>query len=146
MKEQRGFTLIELMIVVVVIGVLATIAYPSYMDYTQRARLAEARSELMNSRAKLEQYYQDNRQYTGADAAGFPCNATQLGANAKYFTYACALAANTFTVTATGVSSQGMSGFVYTINQDGQRATAGVGTGWNGAGSNCWVIKKDGSC
>jgi type IV pilus assembly protein PilE len=146
MRVQRGFTLIELMIVVVVIGVLATIAYPSYMDYTQRARLAEARSQLMDARAKLEQYYQDNRTYTGADGAGFPCNATTINQNMKYFTYTCALAANTFTITATGQAGQGMGGFVYTINESNVRATTGVYSGWSGAGSTCWVIKKDGSC
>lgn len=146
MKAQRGFTLIELMIVLVVIGVLATIAYPSYMDYTQRARLAEARSQLMDARAKLEQFYQDNRTYTGADGAGFPCNATTINLNMKYFTYTCALAGNTFTITAAGQAGQGMGGFSYTINESNVRTTTGLPTGWTGSGSSCWVMKKDGSC
>jgi type IV pilus assembly protein PilE len=146
MKAQRGFTLIELMVAVVVLAILASIAYPSYMDYTQRARLAEARSQLMDARAKLEQFYQDNRTYTGADGAGFPCNATTINQNMKYFAYTCALAANTFTITATGQASQGMGGFAYTVNESTVRTTTGVPTGWTGSGSNCWVMKKDGSC
>lgn len=144
MSAQRGFTLIEVLIVVAIIGVLAAIGYPSYQDYTQRARLAEARSQLMDARAKLEQYYQDNRQYTGADGAGFPCNATVINQNMKYFAYACALAGNTFTITATGQG--GMAGFAFTINESNVRTTTGVPAGWAGAGSNCWVMKKDGSC
>jgi type IV pilus assembly protein PilE len=146
MRTLRGFTLIELLIVVVVIGILAAIAYPSYMDYTQRARLAEARSQLMDARAKLEQFYQDNRTYTGADGAGFPCNATTINQNMKYFAYTCALAAGTFTITATGQAGQGMGGFVFTVNESNVRTTTGLPAGWTGSGNNCWVMKKDGSC
>jgi len=145
MTTEKGFTLIELMIVVSIVSILAMIAYPSYAAYIQRARLAEARSQLMDARAKLEQYYQDNRQYTNADGTGFPCNSTVLAANTKYFTYTCTLAANTYTVTATGKSTEGMGSFAFTINQDGVRATTGVPSGWSNPGS-CWVMRKDGSC
>lgn len=144
MSKARGFTLIEVMIAVVVVGILATIAYPSYRDYMQRAKLAEARSQLMDTRAKLEQYYQDNRQYTGANGAGFPCNATVINQNMKHFAYSCALASNTFTITATGQAD--MTGFAFTINEANIRATTGLPTGWTGVGSSCWVMKKDGSC
>lgn len=146
MKAQRGFTLIELMVAMAVLAILAAIAYPGYMDYTQRARLAEARSQLMDTRAKLEQFYQDNRTYVGADGAGFPCNATTINQNTKYFAYTCTLAASTFTVTATGKASQGMSDFAYTVNESSVRTTTNLPAGWSGAGSNCWVMKKDGSC
>ncbi len=145
MTNARGFTLIEMMITVAIVSILATIAYPSYANYLQRARLAEARSQLMDTRAKLEQYYQDNRQYTNADATGFPCNSTVLNTNTKYFTYTCALAASTFTITATGKAAEGMGDFVFTITQDGTRATAGVPAGWSNPGA-CWVMRKDGSC
>ena len=99
----------------------------------------------MDVRAKLEQYYQDNRQYTNANGTGFPCNSTVINTNMKSFAYACTLAASTYTVTATGNAAQGMSGFVFTINQDGTRATTGVPTGWSNPGT-CWVMRKDGSC
>jgi type IV pilus assembly protein PilE len=99
----------------------------------------------MDARAKLEQYYQDNRQYTNADGAGFPCNSTVLNANMRHFAYTCALTASTYTVTATGNSGQGVAGFVFTINQNGVRATTGVPSGWSNPGT-CWVMRKDGSC
>ncbi|MBL8541057.1 MAG: type IV pilin protein [Burkholderiales bacterium] len=145
MTRANGFTLLEVMITVAIISILAMIAYPSYADYMRRARLAEARSQLMDVRAKLEQYYQDNRQYTNANGTGFPCNSTVINTNMKSFAYACTLAASTYTVTATGNAAQGMSGFVFTINQDGTRATTGVPTGWSNPGT-CWVMRKDGSC
>jgi len=142
MKQSRGFTLVELLVVVAVIGILAAIAVPQYSDHVMRSKIAEATATLSEHRVRMEQYFQDNRTYVGACAAGTVAP-TPTG---RYFTYACSnLAATTYTVTATGVASQGMDGFVYTINQANARATTGVPTGW-ATNSNCWVTKKGGVC
>lgn len=141
MKLQRGFTLIELMIVVVIIGVLASIAIPSYNDYVLRGKLTEAHTELATMRVKMEQFFQDTRDYSSACTAGTVAT-TPTG---KYFTYACTLAANTYTVTATGVTAQGTGGFKYTINHNNVRATTEVPTGWT-TNATCWVTKKGGVC
>src|SRR5260221_386939 len=61
MSRQQGFTLIELMIVVVLIAVLASIALPQYTNYVKRGKAMEATSQLADMRVKLEQWYQDNR-------------------------------------------------------------------------------------
>jgi len=143
MKSQNGFTLIELMIVVAVIGILSAIALPSYNDYVLRGKLTEASTELASMRVKLEQYFQDNRTYSGACAAGTVAPLP----TGKYFTYACTLAASTFQVTATGVAAQGTGSFIYTINQDNTKTTAGVPAGWTQSSPNtCWVTKKGGVC
>lgn len=143
MKAQKGFTLVELMIVVAIIGILATVAMPAYTDYVTRGKLAEAQTELASTRVKLEQYFQDNRTYTGACAAETVAP-LPIG---KYFTYACALSPSTFTVTATGITAQGTGGFSYTINQDNTKTTASVPTGWSLPSPNtCWVTKKGGVC
>lgn len=149
MSAQRGFTLLELMIVVAVIGILAMIGFPSYADYVKRGKIAEATSSLADARVKMEQFFLDNRTYVGSNAASLPCNATVLGLGKKHFTYACSnLGAGTYTVTATGVAGEGMSGFTYTIDQQNARQTTAAPAGWAAATmpANCWITKKGGVC
>jgi len=142
-KDASGFTLLELMIVVVVVAILAAVALPSYRDYILRSQLAEAHSNLADMATKLELYYQDNRTYVGACAAGTVAP-LPAAANAKHFDYpACTLTANTFLVQATGKGST--AGFTFTIDQNAARATTAVPTGWT-ASATCWVRRKDGSC
>ena len=64
----RGFTLIEVMIVVAIVAVLAAIALPNYADYVKRGKIIEATSALSDLRTRYEQYYLDNRTYAGGCA------------------------------------------------------------------------------
>lgn len=139
MRKNKGFTLIEVMIVVVIIGLLASVALPSYSDYVTRGKIPGAVAGLANMRVQMEQYFQDNRTYT---SGGTTCGAA-VPLLVKEFTFACAASANAYTVTATGTGA--MAGFVYTVNQDNTKATTGVLTGWT-SNATCWVTKKDGSC
>ena len=59
-RNERGFTLIELMIVVAIIGILASIALPAYQDYAKRAKITEALTALSTCRAEVTQYFQIN--------------------------------------------------------------------------------------
>jgi type IV pilus assembly protein PilE len=148
----RGFTLVEALITVAIIGLLASIAMPVYTDYITRSKLIEATTSLTDMRVRLEQYYLDARQYPTsciAPAAGpAPAAKIYLPSASKYFTVTCALTATTYTVTATGNASQNMSGFAYTVDQANNRRTTGLPAGWSGAGvsSTCWVNKKNGDC
>jgi len=131
MKNAKGFTLIELMIVVAVIAILAAVAIPAYGDYVTRGKLVDATTQLSDGRVKLEQYFQDNRTYVGG-----PCPATT-----KYFTITCQnLTTSTYTIVAAGKDN--LTGFGYQIDQGNNKASA---TPW-GNGATCWIMKKGDTC
>jgi len=135
MDMHKGFSLIELMVAVAVVGILASIAIPSYSNYVTRGQLVDASTQLSDGRIKLEQFFQDNRTYVGG-----PCPASS-----KYFTFACSnLTTTTYTVTATGKG--GLAAFIYTINQDNLKRTTGLKAGWGAVPANCWIMKNGDSC
>lgn len=141
MKKHHGFTLIELMIVVAIIGILSTIAYPAYNDYVKRGKIVDAHASLSDYRIKLEQYYQDNRNY---GTAGGSCGVTYPAS--KFFTYSCTVGnpAQTYTATAVNVSGQGLGSvgdYTYTIDQSNTKAT----TKFKGSSvsKTCWLVRGD---
>ena len=80
MKKQQGFTLIELMIVVAIIGILAAIAIPAYQDYTIRAQVSEGLNLAAGAKAAITEYYQNNGVMPGTNAnAGISASNTITG-------------------------------------------------------------------
>ncbi|SCC91814.1 putative Type II secretory pathway protein H [Thiomonas sp. X19] len=154
MKTSRGFTLIELMIVVAIVAILSAIALPAYNSYVTRSKLAEAFSGLSGASVALQQYYQDNRTYVPTAANPNVCTTGSANApTSTDFTFACnpAPTATQFTITATG-STPTLTGMVYSINQNGTKQTLSVPTtgGWSshnvGSSSTCWVRDQSGDC
>ena len=139
-QRQSGFTLVELMIVVAIIGILSAIAVPSYNSYVMRARLVEAHGVLASTQNKLEQYWTNNRKYEDFDKEG----ASLMPEPGLNFDYSLdEPTVSTYTLVATGKSAA--AGFVYTIDQAGNRATTEAPEGW-GTSDECWVDRKDGTC
>ncbi len=100
-KATLGFTLIELMIVVAIIGVLAAIAYPNYTQYVERARRKDAVAVMLEATQFVERYFTERRTYVGAGAA-LPSALTKAPREGTAF-YAISIpsaTATTFTVDA----------------------------------------------
>jgi type IV pilus assembly protein PilE len=146
-RQRRGFTLIELMIAIVVVGILTAIALPQYNEFVRRSRITEALNGMNDYRTRMEQFFQDNRRYNNGGACGAPlpptdafaitCNLTGAAPNQGY------------TLTATGQAGKGMNNFTYTLTVNPAtgavtRSSSGP-TGWTSSGT-CWVIRKNGSC
>jgi type IV pilus assembly protein PilE len=146
-NKNRGFTLIEIMIVVVIVGILAAIAIPQYQDYVIRSRIMPAVQGLSSRQALMEQCYQDNHTYAPSPVpTSGPCVRACSTATSDHFQFTCTKNATTFTLTATGQDM--MSGFVYTVNQLDARTSQITGhSGWNTtAVLACWITAKGGSC
>ena len=124
-KNSKGFTLIELMIVVVIIGILAALAIPRFMRSTTKAKMSEARQLLKQVYTMQRAFRQENNTYTlnGATASAAAPNAfaaigVEVGASARY-SYAMVAAVNTFTCTATADLDDDATVDTWTIDQNG---------------------------
>jgi type IV pilus assembly protein PilE len=132
--DQMGFTLLELMIVVAIIGILTSIVLPSYKNYVTKAKITEATSELSDLRIKMEQFYQDNRTYVNGPCVG--------ASDIASFTISCGTPTqNNYTITAQGIGS--VTGYNYSINAANARLST---TPKGGTNKTCWAIKLDGGC
>lgn len=136
--KQKGFTLLELMMVAAIIAILAKVALPSYQNYIKKARIADATSALADYRVKYENYFLDNKTYP---AASTTCLPTTNSAPAL-FTVSCVSDTSTYMITATGTAGSLMNQFSYTIDQTNTKRS---NTPW-GTSNSCWVKGAGGSC
>ena len=116
MDKQKGITLIELMIVVVIIAILASIALPGYQQYVMRSKRVTAEGDLYAFRNAMQRYFSENNTYLGAASGGidtgdpaatvFPSQSPIDGGTAAYNLTISAATANTFTVQAAPIGGQ----------------------------------------
>ncbi|TFZ08724.1 type 4 fimbrial biosynthesis protein [Ramlibacter humi] len=140
------------MITVAIIAILAAVALPAYNDYIRRGALTEGFNYLSDYRVKLEQYFQDYRNY-GTSNGGLCANGTSAPnwnnfapTGRKYFDFSCvatgtaAAGPNAYTLTATGKTGTAAAGHVYTLTEANVQST----TSFKGAtvtGKQCWLVK-----
>ncbi len=143
--RTAGFTLIEVMITVAIIGILAAVALPSYRDYILRGHLTDASNGLATIRAQMERHFQDNRSYATVDSFTTPCAAAADTRTFNLFVVTCASTptATAFTLQAAG--SGAAAGFTFTVTQADVRATSAAPSGWTTC-STKWLLKKGATC
>jgi type IV pilus assembly protein PilE len=100
-QSVRGFTLIEVMIVVAIIGILVAVALPSYTSYIQKSRRAEAMAALSQAQTTMERCYAANFSYVMP-----PCTSPPTPTANGYYAIAAVSTATTYTLTATAASAQ----------------------------------------
>lgn len=128
--QNKGFSLIELMMVVAIVGILAAVAYPSYQDYIRKARRADAQQFMMNLAQLNQRYFTDNRAYTDtvATLAAIPAGVS------AYYTLSITLQAGppaTFSISAVPKAAQA-------ADSCGTLSLTGANVKSSSTGSNCW--------
>jgi len=102
-----GFTLIELMVTVAIIGILASIAYPSYIDQVRKTRRANAQSDLVELASFMERYYTENFSYDPVNNAALPIKESPKSGSPKYYTLTVVSSDTSYALTATAKNGQG---------------------------------------
>lgn len=139
-KSVLGFTLIELMITVAIVGVLAAIAFPSYSAYLAKGRRADARVQLASAQQWTERFYSENFNYA-TDTASNTISSTfsvqafsqspRLGDGIAIYTLSVTVGATsqTYTLTASPVAGRAMANDLcgnFTLNNTGRRGVSGT--------------------
>jgi len=119
MQRRRGFTLIEVLIVVIILGILATIAIPQFSNMVKRARLAEAWTNLAAIRTAQSVYYLDEDAYASAIGDLSDLQLMNPGTNFDYAVGHIGGDDETYNATATGVAGTAFDNISAWMSQDG---------------------------
>lgn len=136
-SNSRGFTLIELMIVVAIIGILAAVALPAYRESVKRGDRATARSALLEAQQFMERYYAANDAYdfdkaSPPVAVALPVRLRAVPANSVRYNLSVTATSNAYTVTAAPISTDRCANL--TINHTGAKGRTGTGP----TVAECW--------
>ncbi|AGI22820.1 type 4 fimbrial biogenesis protein PilE [Pseudomonas sp. ATCC 13867] len=136
-RVQTGFTLLEVMIVVVIIGILAAIAYPSYEEYIKRGKRAEGQAMLNDAAARQERYYAQNNAYVTAtddlDKLGMRTSGSNVVSETGQYTLQVAGGGGGYTLTAVQQFNDSQCGNL-TLTAQGEKERTGSGK----SVAECW--------
>jgi type IV pilus assembly protein PilE len=132
MKPNLGFTLIELMVTVAIIGILASVAYPSYIESVRKSNRADAKSTMMQVANQEERYYTENNVYGTITAIGNATNPVPSQSGKHNIAVVTANAGATYTITATPVQTDSTCGNLTITN------TGATGNSVGAAAGVCW--------
>jgi type IV pilus assembly protein PilE len=134
MHKQRGFTLIELMIAVAVVGILTAIAYPSYVKYVQKSYRSEGIAMLADATARMERYYAQNNSYAASNLAAIGIGSSNTNSPTGKYTlsFSGTPTATTYTVQVVPQGSQATDSCgTMSVDQAGTRTSSTGAT-------DCW--------
>lgn len=141
---HQGFTLIELMVAVAIVGILTAVALPAYRDYVLRGALTDAATGLASGRADMEAYFQNFRTYDNSGTATPPCRTPQtFGKFSVHCNAPGTVSPNAYTLVAVG--SENAAGFRFAVTQTDARSTQAAPTGWKTCATR-WIMRKGESC
>ncbi|MFW6324054.1 MAG: type IV pilin protein [Desulfovibrionales bacterium] len=124
-RWEEGFSLIELLIVVAIIGLLAAVALPLYNMQTMKAQRTDARAALMESAQRMERYFTNHNTYVGASVGNASSDQVISPSEKGFYTLALpAVGATTYTIRATRAKGTDPDCTTMTINQAGQKTPA----------------------
>ncbi len=138
MRRTKGFTLLELMIVVLVIGILAAIAYPSYQDSVRKTRRTDAQAVLGEAAQWLERYYSNSFSYSSA-ALPSSLQSSPKDGGVKFYTLSLSIinSGKGYTLTATPKGGQAGDG-ILTLTNKGEKGWDRDNSGSVGSTEQCW--------
>lgn len=133
-KKSQGFTLIELMIVVAIVAITASIALPSYQSHIQKTRRGVAKADLMELTSFMQRFYTENNRFDqdrAGNAVALPFNESPTDGATKYYDLTLVVAQSSYTLSAAPKGAQ-------SSDSCGTLGVAHTGATTHSSGTNCW--------
>lgn len=148
LNKNKGFTLIEIMIAVAIIGILTTISMPIFKNYRERAVISEGLAYMKRAEVVINQFYQDNKTFGEDGSRNNICSMnkfTQIGKDMPDYSGGlnCNVSNNGQSISVTALSR---SGWGFSLDEQGNKSMTSVEKTYGKPPSNCWVKDVNLSC